>query len=115
LIGEFQDLRLTRDSRQKDAIMTAMFEWMEIELKDNMKSRRAGGVIYSSRRTFLSLVVKKFLTLDDFSKEILRNMLKTVTLVNQLGEVMLTDLKARDIAFEKKMECSLGKWIFIKH
>jgi hypothetical protein len=117
LVGEFQDLRLTRDSRQKDAIMSVMFEWMEkkdYELKDNMKSRMAGGIIYSVRRTFLWPLVKKLLKLDDFSKEIPRNMLKTVTLVNQLGEVMLADLKARDIAFEKKHGVPMSYMDFYK-
>lgn len=117
LVGEFQDLRLTRDSRQKDAIMTVMFEWMEKknhELKDNMKSRMAGGIIYSVRRTFLWPLVKKLLKLDDFSKEIPRNMLKTVTLVNQLGESMLTELKARDLAFEKKHGVPMSYMDFYK-
>ncbi len=104
LVGEFQDLRLTRDSRQKDAIMTTMFEWMEKKqyyLKDNLKSKMAGGIIHKIRKTFLWPLVKKVLKLDDFSKEIPANMLRTVTLINQLGEVMLTELKARDLAYEK--------------
>lgn len=105
LVGEFQDLRLTRDSRQKDAIMTALFDWMgtkNYELKDNLKSKMAGGVIYSARRTFLWPLVKKILGVKDFSKEIPRNMLKTVSLINELGELMLAELKARDLAFEKE-------------
>jgi hypothetical protein len=105
LVGEFQDLRLTRDSRQKDAIMTALFNWMEnqnYEFRDNLKSRMAGGVIYHVRRTFMWPLVKKILKLEDFSKEIPKNMLKTVTLVNELGSVMLSDLKSRDLDFEKK-------------
>lgn len=105
LMGEFQDLRLTRDSRQKDAIMTALFEWMEKKnyyMKDNIKSRMAGGIIYNVRRTFMWPLVKKLLKLDDFSKEIPRNMLKTVSLINELGSHMLVDLKERDLAFEKE-------------
>lgn len=104
LMGEFQDIRLTRDSRQKDAIMTKIFEWMEndgYELKDNFKSTMAGGVIYRVRKTFMWPLVKKVLKIDDFSKEIPPNMLKAVTLINQLGEVMLEELHARDKAFEK--------------
>ena len=105
LMGEFQDLRLTRESRQKDAIMTAIFEWMvkkDYELKDNMKSRLAGTLIYDVRRTFMWPMVKKVLKLDDFSKEVPRNMIRTVTIINQLGEKLLVELKARDVAFEKK-------------
>lgn len=105
LMGEFQDLRLTRDSRQKDAIMTAIFEWMtkkDYELKDNTKSRLAGTLIYDVRRTFMWPMVKKLLKLDDFSKEIPRNMIRTVTIINQLGESLLIELKERDLAYEKK-------------
>lgn len=117
LVGEFQDLRLTRDSRQKDAIMTAMFDWMEnkdYELKDDMKSKMAGGIIYSVRRTFLWPLVKKILKLDDFSKEIPRNMLRTVTLINELGGVMLAELQAKDLEFEKKHGVPMSYMDFYK-
>lgn len=105
LMGEFQDLRITRDSRQKDAIMSAIFNWMDehhYELHDSGKSRMAGGVIYTVRRTFLWPLVKKMLKLDEFSKEIPRNMLSTVTLINQLGEVLQKELHAKDLAYEKE-------------
>lgn len=104
LVGEFQDLRLTRDSRQKDAILTAIFNWMsnkDYYLQDNLKSKMAGGIIHKVRKTFLWPLVKKILKLDDFSKEIPSNMLRTVTLIGDLGETMLVKLKERDIAHEK--------------
>jgi hypothetical protein len=84
--------------------MTAVFDWLEKKnyvLKDNMKSKMAGGIIYDVRRTFMWPLVKKMLKLSDFSKEIPRNMVRTTALINQLGEVMLTELKKRDEAFEK--------------
>lgn len=105
LMGEFQDLRLTRDSRQKDAIMSEVFRWMndyDYQLVDSMKSKMAGGVIWKVRRTFMWPLVKKMLKLDDFSKEIPSNMLSTVTLVNDIGEIMVTEMKAQDKAFEEK-------------
>lgn len=105
LMGEFQDLRLTRDSRQKDAIMSEVFRWMndhDYQLVDSMKSKMAGGVIWKVRRTFLWPLVKKALKLDDFSKEIPSNMLSTVTLINQIGEILVEEMKAQDVAFEKK-------------
>ena len=105
LMGEFQDLRLTRDSRQKDAIMTAVFRWMneeDYQLVDNMKSKMAGGLIWKVRRTFLWPLVQKTLKLDEFSKEIPANMLSTVTLINQIGEVLVQEMKVQDAAFEKK-------------
>lgn len=105
LMGEFQDLRLTRDSRQKDAIMSEVFRWMndyDYVLVDNMKSKMAGGIIHKVRRTFLWPLVQKMLKIDDFSKEIPGNMLSTVTLVNQIGEVLVQEMKAQDLAFEQK-------------
>jgi hypothetical protein len=104
LMGEFKDLRLTRDSRQKDAVMSAMFRWMNeenYELKDSLKSKLAGGLIYSLRRTFMWPMVKKLLHLDQFSKEIPRNMVRTVALINQVGGAMFQEIKLRDEAFEK--------------
>lgn len=104
LVGEFRDLRLTRDSRQKDAIMSAMFSWMNHKnyvLKDNFKSKMAGGIIYDIRRTFLWPLIKRVMKLDDFSKEIPRNMIRTVTLIGEIGEALQTELKKQDLAFEK--------------
>lgn len=99
LIGEFRDLRVTRDQRQKDAIMSAIFKWMDehqYELKDNFKAKMAGGMIHKVRKTFLWPVVKKMLKLEDFSKEIPSRMLKTMSLINDLGEGILVELKKRD-------------------
>lgn len=104
LVGEFQDLRITRDSRQKDAVMTAIFDWMENKhytLRDNFKSKMAGSVIYTARKTFLWPLVKKVLKLDDFSKEIPRHMVKTLSLVNDLGGAIHQELKKKDLEFEK--------------
>jgi hypothetical protein len=105
IIGEFRDLRLTRDSRQKDAIMTSILKWIEKDnyvLKDSFNSAMAGGVIYDVRRTFLWPLVQKFLKLDDFSEEIPRNMLRTVALINEVGEILLKELKERDLDYEQK-------------
>jgi hypothetical protein len=105
LMGEFQDLRLTRDSRQKDAIMTMMFRWMDeknYELKDNLKSKMAGGIIYNARHSALWPLVKVALGLEDFSKEIPRKMLRTVTLLKDIGGVLLKEVKEKDLAFEKE-------------
>lgn len=105
LMGEFEDLRLTRDSRQKDAIMSEIFRWMNhnnYQLVDNTKSKMAGGIIWKIRRTFLWPLVKKALRIDDFSKEIPSNMLSTVTLINEIGEVLVKEMKAQDHAFEKQ-------------
>ena len=112
LVAEFRDLRLTRDSRQKDAIMTAMFQWMDKNdyvLKDNFKSKMAGGLIYDIRRTFLWPLIRKVMKLDDFSKEIPRNMIRAVTLVNDIGEQIHGELRLRDQAFEKIHGIPMGQ------
>ncbi len=105
IVGEFQDLRLTRDSRQKDTIMSEMFRWMDAEgyvLHESMNSRLARGPIHKIRRTPLWPLVQKMLKLSDFSKEIPSNMLGAVTLINQISEVLLEELKKQDIAFEQE-------------
>ncbi|MFZ4714801.1 MAG: hypothetical protein ACOYL6_13875 [Bacteriovoracaceae bacterium] len=105
LMGEFQDLRLTRDSRQKDAIMTMMFKWMDEEnyvLKDSFNSKLAGGIIFNARHSIFWPLVKAAFGLDDFSKEIPKAMLRTVTLLKDIGGVMLKEVKEKDLAFEKE-------------
>lgn len=105
LMGEFRDLRLTRDSRQKDAILSAMYRWMDVEgyiLYDSMKSKMAGGIIYSARHSFLWPLVRKTLKLDDFSKEIPRKMLRTVTILNQIGTELLAHVREKDRLFQLK-------------
>lgn len=105
LMGEFRDLRLTRDSRQKDAILSEMYRWMDEEgyiLYDSMKSKMAGGIIYSARHSFLWPLVRKTLKLDDFSKEIPRKMLRTVTILNQIGTELLAHIREQDQLFQQK-------------
>jgi hypothetical protein len=70
LVGEFQDLRLTRDSRQKDAIMSELSRSMDQEdyvLRDTVTSRLAAGPIHKIRKTPLWPLVQKMLKLSDFS------------------------------------------------
>ena len=101
LMGEFKDLRLTRDSRHKDVIMTKVFEWMNerhYQLHDSMKSKMAGGLIFDLRRTFMWPMVKKLLKLDDFSKEIPRKMIRTVELLSELGMPLIEKLREIDNA-----------------
>lgn len=105
VLGEFTDLRLTRDSRQKDAILTKIYEWMDTQnyvLKDNFTSTMAHGPVYYARKTPLWGLVRRALDLKDFSKEIPKNMLSTVTLIDELGGVLGAELKKRDTEFEKK-------------
>jgi len=105
LMGEFRDIRLTRDARQKDAIMSAIFNWLENKnyvLKDNMESYLAGSVIFAARKTFLWPLIQKTLKIEDFSKEIPPRMLRTVQIMNTLGAELLEELKKRDAQFESQ-------------
>ena len=105
LMGEFRDIRLTRDARQKDAIMSAVFDWLENKnyvLKDNAESYLAGSVIYAARKTFLWPLIQKSLKIEDFSKEVPPRMLRTVQIMNTLGAELLEELKKRDAQFESK-------------
>ncbi len=105
IVGEFQDLRLTRDSRQKDTIMSELFRWMDQEgyiLHETLNSRLARGPIHKIRKTPLWPLVQKMLKLSDFSKEIPSNMLGAVTLINEISGVLLEELKKQDLAFEQE-------------
>lgn len=105
LMGEFRDIRLTRDARQKDAIMSAIFNWLENKnyvLKDNAESYLAGSVIFAARKTFLWPLIQKTLKIEDFSKEVPPRMLRTVQIMNTLGAVLLEELQKKDAQFEAK-------------
>ena len=100
---EWRDLRLTRDARVKDAIMTSILNWVNdsgYELRDTGTSSFAGAVIWRARKTFFWPLVQKLLKIQDFSKDIPRNLFQTVVLLNQVGEVFLNHTKEQDKAFE---------------
>lgn len=103
IMGEFRDIRLIRDARQKDAIMSAIFDWLENKnyvLRDNAESYLAGSVIFAARKTFLWPLIQRTLKIENFSKEVPPRMLRTVQIMNTLGAVLLEELKKRDTEFE---------------
>jgi hypothetical protein len=105
IVGEWRDLRITRDSRVKDAILTKALEWMDQDaftLHPSFKSKLASGLIYKIRRTIFWPVVKFALHLDNFSKEIPSNMVGTVTLIGEFGTKVQAELQKRDLAHEAK-------------
>lgn len=104
LVFEWRDLRLTRDERQKDAILTSMIRWIDEDgysLRHSFKSRLAGSVIYEARKTFLWPLAKKLTGAPQFPKDMPPTQLETMTLLNQIGEKILAELRARDAAFER--------------
>ncbi len=104
LVAEFRDLRLTRDSRIKDAILTRMLAWMDqgYRIVPTTKAKMAAGPIRIARKTFLWPLVQKLIHADDFSKEIPGPMLKTVVMMNAIGEVLLNEAWQSDLAYERK-------------
>ena len=109
VVGEWRDLRLTRDSRLKDSILTKILEWMDKDgyaLHHSFKSNLAKGLIWGARRTpFWPLF--KMIGIDDFSEEIPRSMVGTVALLNELANGMLIELKAADRKHEVKTGLSM--------
>lgn len=104
IIGEFRDLGISRDSRQKDAILSSLVKWMDdhgYELRRNFKARMTLP-IWIVRRTFLWPLVKRAFQLPDFSKEVPVRMLRTMSMMNDIGEVMLNVVKQADAEYEKK-------------
>ena len=103
MVMEWRDLRLTRDARVKDAIMTSMLNWVDqdgYQLRDTGTSRFAGAFIWRARKHFIWPLVQKILKIQDFSKDIPRNLFQTVVLLNQVGEIFLSHTNSADAAFE---------------
>ena len=103
IVAEWRDLRLTRDSRLKDAVLTKIYDWMDndqYELVPSFNSKMAHGIVWDARHTFLWPAVKKLLGISDFSKQVPRDMVATVDLIEQLGNGVLKVLSARDQAHE---------------
>ena len=104
MIAEWSDLRITRDSRIKDAILTQLLSWIEkynYHVRDTTKSRLAGSVIWGARKTFLWPLVKKLTGAPEFSKQIPRQTFQTVALMNQIGDLFYAYLKEKDLEQEK--------------
>ena len=105
VVGEWRDLRITRDSRLKDALFTKIFTWMDhdgYKLQPSFKSNMAQGIVFDVNKTPLRPLLKLF-GIPELSTEIPRNMVGTVALVSQLGTGMLEELKKRDLAHELRM------------
>ena len=104
IVAEWRDLRTTRDSRQKDAFMSKLLEWMNNDnyvLIPSFESKIAHGLVWDARHSFLWPVVKKLLGVSDFSKEVPRSMVATVDLLGQIGDGVLKKLKTLDQEHEE--------------
>jgi len=104
LLGDFRDLRLTRDSRQKDAVLTKVVEWMDrdrYKLQKTLDSRMAAP-IWLIRKTALWPLIQKMLKIEDFSKEVPPRMMRTLILVTNVGEILLEAAQNAEKEFEAK-------------
>jgi hypothetical protein len=104
LVMEWRDLRLTRDSRVKDSILTSMLGWIDTKgyvLHDTGTSKFAGIFIWRARKTFAWPLIQKIFKIEDFSKDVPQNLFQTVVLLNQIGSVFLNEMNLEDQNFEK--------------
>jgi hypothetical protein len=110
LIGEFRDLGITRDGRQKDAVLSSMVNWMvkyHYELRRGFKARMTMP-IWLIRRTFLwpmlsNYLHDKFGVPSDLSKEIPLKMMRTMNMMQDIGEVLLNLVKDADSKYQAKV------------
>jgi hypothetical protein len=105
MVAEWRDLRLTQDSRLRDAILTKVLFWMDhdgYKLHPSAKSKAAAGILFRARKTAWWPLIRKTLGIADFSAEIPAKMTGTVTLIGQLGDGMLAELQHRNQLFKEK-------------
>lgn len=102
LILDWKDYRLVRDSRHKDAILSEMMRWLEdlnYKFHDTTKSRVAKHLIYPSRRTPIWPLVQKLTGAPDIDKQIPQKTLGLMTVLNDVGNALLGELKKQDEAY----------------
>lgn len=102
LVLDWKDYRLVRDSRHRDAILSEMMRWMnDLKYKFHwtMKSVVAENLIYPSRPTPLWPLVQKLTGSPDIDKEIPRETLGVMTVLNQTGDLLLAELRKQDDAY----------------
>jgi hypothetical protein len=102
MILDWKDLRLLRDSRHKDAILSEIVRWLSerhYEFHDNLKSYLAMYVIKPARSTVLWPVIKKWTKAPTIDREVPRQTLGLMILVDQVGQILLQELRRRDQAF----------------
>ncbi len=105
LVAEWRDLRLTRDSRQKDAILTEMFKWMEDRnyvLQDTLTSRIAGKIVWPASHTVFWPMIRKATGAPGSTPKVPKRVFQTMALLNEVGKAFLGKVKALDEEHEKR-------------
>lgn len=102
LVLDWKDYRLVRDSRHKDAILSEMMRWLDelqYNFHDTPKSWIAKNVVQPSRKTPLWPLVQKILGAPNIDKEIPRRTLGVMTVLNDIGNTLLAEVKKQDEAY----------------
>jgi hypothetical protein len=102
MVLDWKDYRLIRDSRHRDAILSEMMRWMN-DLKytfhNTFDSVVAEYVVHPTRPTPLWPLVQKLTGAPDIDKEIPEQTLGVMTVLNQVGNALLVELRKRDEAY----------------
>lgn len=113
IVGEFADLRITRDNRHKDVIHSELFRWMkdyDYKFIPNMESKIAKNIFPAARPHERSLwpltrgLIKmaKGIDIPNFQKDIPGTILSLEAYTNSIGAVLLQEIRTRDEAFIKE-------------
>jgi len=102
LVLDWKDYRLVRDSRHKDAILSEMMRWLgdlNYNFHDGPKSLIAKHLVQPSRRTPLWPLVQKLTGAPNIDKEIPKKTLGVMTVLNDVGNTLLVELRKMDGAY----------------
>lgn len=97
IMGEWRDLRLTRDSRIRDLSFEKLFDALENNnsFRKTLSSRMIP-ILWALRKTPLWKITKKISDSPDFSKEVPPKMLRALYFVNRLGPVLYDYVLEKD-------------------
>lgn len=106
LVLDWKDARLIRDSRQKDAILSEIIRWLgdlQYQFHDTPKSLFTKYILLPLRQTFLWPLIEKFPGVPKIDKHIPAKTLATMTVLDQVGHILLKELKEQDEAHKKRL------------
>lgn len=105
LVLDWRDVRLVRDSRHKDAILSEMMRWLgelHYNFHDTPKSLMVKYFIQPSRQTPLWPLVQKLTGAPDIDKQIPKKTLAVMTVLNTVAENLLEELRKQDADYVQK-------------
>jgi hypothetical protein len=105
LLLDWKDVRVLRNSRQKDAILAGILRWMNTEnynFHNTPKAWLAADILLPSRETMLWPLLKKLTGSPDLDPRMPRSMLGIMMDLNEVGLNILKELSKRDDQFSNK-------------